>query len=131
VAAHPQDDCSFNLGLVNTPEGDKAQSPVDKINNSAEREKLQSERLHSMLRAVLATNKFYRDKYAGQGIDQIESTAELGTLPFTTKSDLVQNQVDHPPFGCDLTYPLENYIRIHQTSGTTGKPMYWLDTEES
>jgi phenylacetate-CoA ligase len=131
VAAHPQDDCSFNLGLVNTPEGDKAQSAVDKINNSAEREKLQSERLHSMLRAVLATNKFYRDKYAGQGIDQIESTAELGTLPFTTKSDLVQNQVDHPPFGCDLTYPLENYIRIHQTSGTTGKPMYWLDTEES
>jgi phenylacetate-coenzyme A ligase PaaK-like adenylate-forming protein len=70
--------------LVNTPEGDKAQSAVDKINNSAEREKLQSERLHSMLRAVLATNKFYRDKYAGQGIDQIESTAELGTLPFTT-----------------------------------------------
>ena len=48
MAAHPQDDCSFNLGLVNTPEGDKAQSPVDKINNSAEREKLQSERLHSM-----------------------------------------------------------------------------------
>jgi phenylacetate-CoA ligase len=132
VAAHPQDDCSFNLGLVNlTPEGEKAQSAVEKIKNSAEREKLQSERLRSMLRAVLATNKFYRDKYAGQGIDQIDSTAELGTLPFTTKSDLVQNQVDHPPFGCDLTYPLENYIRVHQTSGTTGKPMYWLDTEES
>jgi phenylacetate-coenzyme A ligase PaaK-like adenylate-forming protein len=132
VAAHPQDDCSFNLGLINlTPEGEKAQSAVEKIKNSADREKLQSERLRSMLRAVLATNKFYRDKYAGQGIDQIDSTAELGTLPFTTKSDLVQNQVDHPPFGCDLTYPLENYIRVHQTSGTTGKPMYWLDTEES
>ncbi|MGE5853744.1 MAG: phenylacetate--CoA ligase family protein, partial [Deltaproteobacteria bacterium] len=132
MAAHPQDDCSFNLGLVNlTSEGEKVQSAVEKIKNSAEREKLQSERLRSMLRAVLTTNKFYRDKYADAGIDQIDSTAELGMLPFTTKSDLVQNQVDHPPFGCDLTYPLENYIRIHQTSGTTGKPMYWLDTKES
>lgn len=104
---------------------------MEQINNSAEREKLQSERLRSMLRTVLATNKFYRDKYADAGIDQIASTADLGALPFTTKSELVQNQVDHPPFGCDLTYPLENYIRIHQTSGTTGKPMYWLDTAES
>ena len=84
-----------------------------------------------MLHTVLATNKFYCDKYADAGIDQIEFTADLESLPFTTKSELVQNQLDHPPFGCDLTYPFENYIRIHQTSGTTGKPMYWLDTEQS
>ena len=84
-----------------------------------------------MLRAVLATNKFYCDKYADAGIDQIEFTADLESLPFTTKSDLVQDQIDNPPFGCDLTHPLEHYIRIHQTSGTTGKPMYWLDTEQS
>jgi phenylacetate-CoA ligase len=30
-----------------------------------------------------------------------------------------------------MTFPLESYIRIHQTSGTTGKPLYWLDTEKS
>jgi phenylacetate-CoA ligase len=45
--------------------------------------------------------------------------------------EMVKNQALHPPFGTDLTYPLDRYIRIHQTSGTTGKPMYWLDTEES
>jgi phenylacetate-CoA ligase len=104
---------------------------VEHINNSAEREKLQLERLQTLLRAVLATNKFYGEKYIGHGIDQIESITNLSGLPFTTKSELVQNQLDHPPFGSDLTDPLENYIRIHQTSGTTGKPMYWLDTEKS
>ncbi len=36
-----------------------------------------------------------------------------------------------PPFGSALTFPVDRYVRIHQTSGTTGKPMYWLDTEES
>jgi phenylacetate-CoA ligase len=30
-----------------------------------------------------------------------------------------------------LTFPRDRYIRIHQTSGTAGKPLYWLDTEES
>ncbi|HEX7230447.1 MAG TPA: phenylacetate--CoA ligase family protein [Candidatus Binatia bacterium] len=104
---------------------------MEQINNSADREKLQLERLRSMLHAVLATNEFYREKFIGQAVDQIVSTRDLSTLPFTTKSELVQNQLDHPPFGSDLTDPLENYIRIHQTSGTTGKPLYWLDTEES
>jgi len=104
---------------------------VEQINNSAEREKLQIERLQIVLRAVLATNKFYREKYIGHRIDQIESIANLRALPFTTKSELVQSQLDHPPFGSNLTDPLEHYVRIHQTSGTTGKPLYWLDTEES
>jgi phenylacetate-CoA ligase len=62
---------------------------------------------------------------------QLDSLEQFKRLPFTTKSELVEDQRQHPPFGSDLTYPLERYIRIHQTSGTTGKPMYWLDTEES
>jgi phenylacetate-CoA ligase len=56
---------------------------------------------------------------------------DLKSLPFTTKSDLVEDQIRRPPFGTDLTFPQERYIRIHQTSGTAGKPIYWLDTEES
>ena len=51
-------------------------------------------------------------------------------MPFTAKSELVEDQSRHPPFGTNLTYPLEKYIRVHQTSGTTGKPIYLLDTEQ-
>jgi phenylacetate-CoA ligase len=52
-------------------------------------------------------------------------------LPFTTKGELAQDQAECPPFGRLLTYPLSRYRYFHQTSGTTGRPLKWLDTEES
>ena len=36
-----------------------------------------------------------------------------------------------PPYGDLLTYPLDRYTRLHQTSGTRGAPLRWLDTPES
>ena len=44
---------------------------------------------------------------------------------------MVADQAAHPPFGTNLTYPLERYVRVHQTSGTSGAPLRWLDTQES
>ena len=94
-------------------------------------EEQQVERLRRMLASILPANEFYRRKFALADIQKIDSLDALRNLPFTAKSELVEDQQEHPPFGSDLTFPAEQYIRIHQTSGTTGKPMYWLDTEES
>ncbi|MBM4298457.1 MAG: phenylacetate--CoA ligase [Deltaproteobacteria bacterium] len=94
-------------------------------------EQRQLERLREMLGAVVPANEFYRRKFAQVDIGRIDSLERLQSLPFTTKSELVADQQEHPPFGSDLTFPLDRYIRVHQTSGTTGKPLYWLDTEES
>jgi phenylacetate-CoA ligase len=94
-------------------------------------EKEQLKRLRRMLPAILPANKFYRTKFVDAGFTQVESLEQFRNLPFTTKAELVEDQQQHPPFGSDLTYPEERYIRVHQTSGTTGKPLYWLDTEES
>lgn len=52
-------------------------------------------------------------------------------VPFTTKQELVEDQAQHPLFGTNLTYPVERYCRYHQTSGTAGRPLRWLDTAES
>ena len=84
-----------------------------------------------MLETMLPANEFYRCKFALADVQKIDSLEALRNIPFTTKSELVKDQQEHPPFGSDLTFPLERYVRIHQTSGTTGQPMYWLDTEES
>ena len=46
------------------------------------------------------------------------------------KRDLVADQQRNPPFGTNLTYPLDRYIQLHQTSGTTGPPLRVLDTAE-
>jgi phenylacetate-CoA ligase len=102
---------------------------MDALNGRLAIEKLQLEKLRRMLEAVLATNKFYREKLSS--FSHIASLDDLRKFPFTTKGDLMRDQLQHPPYGSDITFPLERYIRIHQTSGTTGKPLYWLDTEES
>lgn len=52
-------------------------------------------------------------------------------MPFTTKVELSDDQGANPPYGTNLTFNQGMYTRIHQTSGTTGEPLRWLDTEES
>ncbi len=91
----------------------------------------QVQRLHQLLQIILPTNRFYQEKFGKQDLPDVATLEVLKGLPFTTKSELVQDQADHPPYGSDLTFPLEQYIKVHRTSGTTGAPMYWLDTEDS
>lgn len=98
-----------------------------------ERRAAQAARLAAGLPDVLAGNPFYRAKLAAAGIrDAREIT--LGSwagVPFTTKTELSADQAAHPPYGTNLSYPLERYVRYHQTSGTTGKPLRILDTAAS
>ena len=104
---------------------------MDSVDNRKTIEGEQLKRLRRMLHSVLPANEFYRKKFSANGFSDIGSIEMLKSLPFTTKNELVEDQMGHPPFGTDLTFSPERYIRIHQTSGTTGKPLYWLDTEES
>jgi phenylacetate-CoA ligase len=92
----------------------------------------QDGRVRSLVRE-LAANQFYQQKAASAGVDlrRIEGVDDLRLLPFTTKAELVEEQVTSPPFGRLLTYPLSRYRYFHQTSGTTGRPLKLLDTEES
>ena len=80
-------------------------------------------------------NQFVARKWRAAGVASARGSARLGRLPrgcrFTTKAELVDDQAAHPPFGTNLTYPLERYVRVHQTSGTSGAPLRWLDTQES
>ena len=79
-------------------------------------------------------NAFLREKWGAAGIraaGDLRDWNDFARLPFTTKGELVDDQVAHPPFGSNLTYPMERYVRVHRTSGTSGQPLYWLDTQES
>ena len=88
--------------------------------------------LDSMLEQVLAGNPFYQHKYAPLFTpDRPPTSSDLSELPFTEKSELVRDQETSGPYGTNLTRPLHAYTRVHQTSGTTGTPLRWLDTPES
>ena len=96
-------------------------------------EALQQRKLRRLLGAIRAHNVFYRRKLGGLS-ERAASRFELrhlDRLPTTTKTELVADQENAPPFGTDLTYPIERYVRLHQTSGTSGQPLRWLDTAES
>ena len=80
--------------------------------------KLQSERLVAQVKHVYDNVPYYRDKMIEKGItpDDIHGIEDLHKLPFLSKSDLR----DAYPYGL-LAKPLKDCVRIHSTSGTTGK----------
>lgn len=81
-------------------------------------EAIQLRRLQNTLQRVYATVPFYRAKFDEAGVkpSDIQSLHDLRRLPFTTKQDLRDNY----PFGL-FAVPLDNVVRIHASSGTTGK----------
>jgi phenylacetate-CoA ligase len=82
-------------------------------------EALQLKRLKSLVERVYAAVPYYRGRMEERGVrpSDIKSLTDLGRLPFTTKEDLRINY----PFGL-FAVPFERVVRIHASSGTTGKP---------
>jgi phenylacetate-CoA ligase len=91
-----------------------AQSPTDRD----ELREVQLEKLRA---------GFYRKR-----LTPVRGWDDFERLPFTSKAELLADQAAAAPFGTNLTYPLERYVRLHQTSGSSGdQPLRWLDTEDS
>jgi phenylacetate-CoA ligase len=93
----------------------------------------QFDQLRGLLNEILPANQFYAAKFNEAGVyKKVSSLADyFERFPFTTKQELARDQAAHPPYGTNLTYPLERYTRCHQTSGTAGQPLRWLDTPEN
>lgn len=110
------------------------------ISTDAERRKLecldreglrayQLERLNQLLAAILPHNSFYADKLSGAP-QRFESLDELAALPLTTKDELIAHHGDQTAqqLPANLTWPFDQYVRYHQTSGTRGRPLSVCDT---
>lgn len=84
-----------------------------------EMRELQSERLRQLVDHVYTNVAFYRKKIDDAGVkpDDIRSIDDIARLPFTCKQDLRDNY----PFGL-FAVPMKDIVRVHASSGTTGKP---------
>jgi len=82
-------------------------------------EALQLKRLQQVVQRVYHTVGFYKRAFdeAGVAPDDIRTLHDIRRLPFTVKQDLRDNY----PFGL-FTVPMSNIVRLHASSGTTGKP---------
>jgi phenylacetate-CoA ligase len=91
-------------------------------------------RLRALVQEAFGANAFWTAKWRAAGLacaDDLRGWDDFHRLPLIGKTELVEDQAAHPPFGTNLTYPLERYVRVHQTSGTTGQPIRWLETQAS
>ena len=90
---------------------------------------LQRQKLVTLWQSVLPHNPFYARKFSGIKFDPYVDPMTM--LPLTTRAELEADQIAHPPYGTNLSYSLDKYVRLHQTSGSSGQPLRWLDTAEN
>lgn len=87
----------------------------------------QLRRFNAVVEQVVAENRFYAEKLA-QTPRPLVSLEDLTSWPMTYKEELVGSASS--TFATNLTWPRERYSRLHQTSGTSGRPMVVLDTAQ-
>jgi len=80
-----------------------------------------TELLETQLRYVSEKSAFYRKKYGSRNISNIN---DLEHLPFTTKRELLDDELNKPPFGTFLATPIKKISRAHRTSGTSANPLF-------
>jgi len=106
--------------------------PAERLDRQA-LERWQEQRLRELLTALEGRNLFYTRKLRDAGLDvaSLRLPEDLSRLPMTTKAELMADQESNPPWGSALTEPVASYTRYCQTSSTTGRPLRWLDTNQS
>jgi phenylacetate-CoA ligase len=87
---------------------------------------IQEKKLKQQLAYVYERSEFYREKFESVGFlpGDFRKLGDLGKLPLTLKSELRESQIASPPLGKHMAADLNRVIRIHSTSGTTGRPAY-------
>src|SRR2546426_3050811 len=89
-------------------------------------QELQERKLRKQLAYNYQNSAFYRQKFdeVGARPEDIRTIEDLAKLPFTTKEELRDSQLEHPPLGRHAAVPMSRVVRIHSSSGTTGRPSY-------
>jgi phenylacetate-CoA ligase len=101
------------------------------FSNRSDLEAHQLTRLRALVETARNSNSFYAEKLRGLRLDGLTLHQFREAVPFTFKRELIEDQEAHPPWGTNLSFPIERYTRLHLTNGTTGNPLRWLDTAES
>jgi phenylacetate-CoA ligase len=106
--------------------------PVDQPYWFPERETMDPERrdvailgrIQQVMRYAYDHAPFYRRKWGDAGLElgDVKTLEDFELVPVVTKEELRQAQAEHPPFGDYLCIPESDVVRVHGTSGTTGRP---------
>ena len=90
--------------------------------------------LRQLIAEVLPHNAFWAKRFAAAGRQAarpVDARRPRPTAADGLSSRWSKDQLASPPYGTNLTGPPSRFCRLHQTSGTTGTPLRWLDTAAS
>ncbi|MDO8212016.1 phenylacetate--CoA ligase family protein [Conexibacter sp. CPCC 206217] len=98
--------------------------PVRETMDPQERNVAILQRLREVMAYAYEHAPFYRRKWDAAGVEvgDVRTFADFERVPVVTKEELRAAQAEHPPFGDYLCIPETNVVRVHGTSGTTGRP---------
>jgi phenylacetate-CoA ligase len=114
------------------PVPDSADAAVRRFPLREEIDRVALEKVNSLIAKILPSNRFYAQKLGRKSFPPFAVLEDFSrSIPFTTKHEVIKDRLATPPYGTNLTFPLESYVRCHQTSGSTNMPIRWLDTKES
>lgn len=87
---------------------------------------IQEEKFSKQMDYIWEKSPFYQKKFKEHSVerDDIRGLEDLPKLPFTEKDELRKSQEEHPPLGFHSAAPMDDVIRIHSSSGTTGVPTF-------
>jgi phenylacetate-CoA ligase len=87
---------------------------------------LQQGLLATQLDYLFARSQFYQEKFRTAAIRRkdLRALRDLARFPFTTKEELRASQTTHPPLGSHIAADWHDVIRVHSSTGTTGKPSF-------
>jgi len=82
-------------------------------------------KMQKQLQYLFDCSPFYQRKFDSCGLEpgDLKGFDDFSKIPFTTKQEVRDSQAEKPPFGLHLATSINNVVRIHTTSGTTGTPV--------
>ncbi|MFJ8415629.1 phenylacetate--CoA ligase family protein [Bacillus paramycoides] len=106
--------------MITQNEQVKFQEPKESL------EEIQSQKFLKQMNYIFGQSEFYKQKYKKLGIkrEDIKSIRDLEKLPFTYKDEIRASQAARPPLGSHAIAEMKDIIRVHSSSGTTGRPTY-------
>lgn len=101
-------------------------NPAIETMPAEELREIQDKKLKTQLDYVWNKPAFYQKKFEAAGLERgdIKGLDDLYRLPFTEKDELRKSQEECPPLGFHMAASMEDIIRIHSSSGTTGVPTF-------
>ncbi|MGD9075780.1 MAG: AMP-binding protein [Desulfobacteraceae bacterium] len=114
----------YDLSYVPSPESTYWNEELETMDPQEREQNVILPKLQAQLKYAYEKSPFYKKKWAEARIrpEDIQSLEDFEQIPFVTKDELRQDQLENPPFGSYLCVSREEVGRIHGTSGTTGKP---------